>query len=783
MNGNRVRSRAEDEKSMKPVIVEREIAGRTLKIETGEVAKQAAGSVLVTYGGTVVFCAVTYGDPPPHLDFFPLTVDYREKTYAAGKFPGGFFKREGRPTTKEILTARLIDRPIRPLFPKGYKKDVSIAIMALSADRHNDPDIPAMVSASAALALSTLPCTGPTGSVRMGYIDGELVVNPTYEEREMSDLDLVLAGTKDAITMVEAGGNEVPEDVILDALEAGHEIVREVAEMIEEMVAQVGVVQQEYVPAEDDTDLETKVKELGWSGLLAALEVPGKHAMKAAQDEVKEAILAQLCPEDAPEDAENPDPKEVKAAFSKLKKQVERHSIVEGKRADGRGYADIRPITTKFHMLPHTHGSALFTRGETQSLVVTTLGTRFDEQRVDGLQDENTEKFMLHYNFPAFCVGESWPNRGPKRREIGHGNLAERALRPVLPSHEEFPYTVRIVSEIMESNGSSSMASVCGGTLALMDAGIRIRRPVAGIAMGLVKEGDRIIVLSDILGSEDAHGDMDFKVAGTQRGITALQMDIKIDGIARETLAGALEQAREGRIHILREMLQDLKRPREELSPYAPKIVRTKINPEKIGLVIGPGGKVIKGIQEETGARIEIEETGDIIIWGPDQESAIAARDRIDMLTEEVKVGVDYEGKVVSIRDFGCFVEVLPGQEGLVHVSELADGYIEEVTEVVNMGDRIKVKVIGIDPQGRIRLSRKAVLIEEAGGEYVPEEGGRGGGGGGRDRGDRGGRGGGGGGRGRSDRGDRGDRGGRSGGGGGGGRGRSDRGDRGPRRD
>lgn len=743
---------------MNPVIIEREIAGRTLRIETGEVARQAAGSVLVSYGGTVVFCAVTYGDPPPYIDFFPLTVDYREKTYAAGKFPGGFFKREGRPTTKEILTARLIDRPIRPLFPKGYKKDVSISIMTLSADKENDPDVAAMVAASSALALSTLPCSGLTGSVRLGYVDGELVVNPTYEDRANSDLDLVLAGTSDAITMVEAGGNEVPEDVILDALEAGHGVIQQVVEMVQELVDKTGTVQQVFVPAEDDKELEAKVKDLGWSGFQAALQIVGKHAMKAAQDEVKEKILAELCPADAPEGTELPDPKTVKAAIGSLKKTVERHSIVEGRRADGRGPADIRPISTKFHMLPQTHGSALFTRGETQSLVVTTLGTRFDEQRVDGLQEEATEKFMLHYNFPAFCVGESWPNRGPKRREIGHGNLAERALRPVMPSHDEFPYTVRIVSEIMESNGSSSMASVCGGTLALMDAGIRIRRPVAGIAMGMVKEGDQVHVLSDILGSEDAHGDMDFKVAGTQRGITALQMDIKIDGIDRETLAGALEQAREGRIHILREMLQDLKRPREELSPFAPKIVRTKINPEKIGLVIGPGGKVIKGIQEETGARIEIEETGDIIIWGPDTESATAARDRIDMLTEEVKVGVDYEGKVVSIRDFGCFVEVLPGQEGLVHVSELADGFIDDVNEVVKMGDRIKVKVIGIDPQGRIRLSRKAVLVEEAGGEYVvdPDAGRSGGGRGGSGGGDRGGRG----------RSGGGDRGGRGGGGG-----------------
>ncbi|MEM7262317.1 MAG: polyribonucleotide nucleotidyltransferase, partial [Planctomycetota bacterium] len=445
---------------MNKTVVQREIAGRTLSIETGVIAKQAAGSVLVTYGESIVFTAVTFGDPPPHINFFPMTVDYREKTYAAGKFPGGFFKREGRPTTKEILTARLIDRPIRPLFPKGFKKDVSISCMTMSADRQNDPDVLAMIGAFAACAMSPLPIEENTGAVRLGYIDDEIVINPTFEQREDSILDLVVAGSKDAITMVEAGAEEVTEDVILDALEQGHAVIREVVEMIEELVEKVGLPKIEFSPPEEDEDLHKKVKDLAWDGLMSAIEVDGKHAKKSAMDDVKEKVLADLCPEDPPEDWDGPERGDVKGAFDKVKKSVERTRIIEQKkRADGRGLADIRPISTEFSLLPHAHGSSLFTRGETQALVVLTLGTRFDEQRVDGLNDETTETFMLHYNFPAFCVGESWPNRGPKRREIGHGNLAERSLRSVLPDHDDFPYTVRIVSEIMESNGSSSMAS------------------------------------------------------------------------------------------------------------------------------------------------------------------------------------------------------------------------------------------------------------------------------------------------------------------------------------
>ncbi|MFN0058895.1 MAG: polyribonucleotide nucleotidyltransferase [Planctomycetota bacterium] len=716
--------------------VEREISGRTLSIETGEIAKQTAGAVLVQYGGTVVFAAVTHAEPMMAGDFFPLTVDYREKTYAAGKFPGGFFKREGRPTTKETLTGRVIDRPMRPLFPEGFFKEVSVSAMALSADKQNDPDILAMIAASAAVSISGLPFNGPVGAVRMGLKGEFLLVNPTHAERDESTLDLVIAGTEHAVTMVEAGAQEVAEEVILDAIDEGHRVIRVITSMIRELCELVDVKPVSFTPPEVDDSLKNRLAELAARRYRDVLLTPGKAAKKAALDVVTKSVIAEVCPEGGDPET-TPDPKQVKAMLSELRGKVERRMIAEeGIRADGRGLTDIRPISTRFSLLPCTHGSALFTRGETQALVVVTLGTGFDEQRVDGLLDETKDKFMLHYNFPSFSVGETWPNRGPKRREIGHGYLAERAIRSIMPPADEFPYTVRIVSEVMESNGSSSMATVCGGTLALMDAGVKIRRPVAGIAMGLVKEGEKICVLSDILGSEDHDGDMDFKVAGTQRGITALQMDIKVEGIDRDVMSRALEQAKEGRIHILREMLQELKRPREEISPLAPKIIRIKINPEKIGMVIGPGGKMIKGIQEETGATIEIQDDGTVTIWGSNDESASGARTKIELITEEVQVGQIYEGRVVSIRDFGCFVEVLPGQEGLVHVSELHDSFVEDVSAFVKAGDRMQVKVIGIDGQGRIRLSRKALLIIEGGDGPDGEESGQGVGGGDRDRGD-----------------------------------------------
>lgn len=718
-------------------IVEREIGGRTLSIETGLIAKQASGAVLVKYAGTAVFGAVTAGPPPAHLDFFPMTVDYREKAYAAGKVPGGFFKREGRPTTKEILTARLVDRPIRPLFPDGFRMDLSINLMAVSADKENDPDMLALVAASAALALSEVPCMGPVGGVRIGgkveshtqLVDG-FEINPTHEQRDEGSFDLVIAGTKDAVTMVEAGADEVDERVLLDAIEEGHRVIRTVCEMIDELVSLAGKPKLVFEPPEPNEELDRKVHDMSYDKVMQAIQTRGKMNRKVAEGAVRDEVLETLCPDTDDEAAlaAQPDPKEVKSAFETVKKKAERQLIVGRKiRSDGRQGHDIRDINTDFGLLPAVHGCALFTRGETQALVTVTLGTGRDDQIIDGLQDEQREAFMLHYNFPAYCVGETWPNRGPKRREIGHGNLAQRALRPVLPPSDDFPYTIRIVSEITESNGSSSMASVCGGTLAMMDAGIRIKQPVAGIAMGLIREGDEFVVLSDILGSEDHNGDMDFKVAGTQRGVTALQMDIKIDGVDRGIMEQALTQAKDGRVHILREMLSDLNRPREEMHPSAPKVFRIRINPEKIGIVIGPGGKMIKGIQEETRTTIEIEDDGTVTIWGQDQAGAGAARQKIEMLTEDVQEGRTYDGKVVSVKDFGCFVEVMPGQEGLLHISELSDGFVENVSEHVSRGDEIRVKVIGIDPQGRIRLSHKAVLIDEGaavadGGGDAPRE-------------------------------------------------------------
>ncbi|MCI0650859.1 MAG: polyribonucleotide nucleotidyltransferase [Planctomycetes bacterium] len=705
-------------------VVECQIGAHQLILESGQIARQANAAVLVKYAGSAVLCAVTVAEPPPNIDFFPLTVDYREKAYAAGKIPGGFFKREGRPTTKEVLTSRLMDRPLRPLFPEGFLKDVSVQAMVVSADRKNDPDMLAMVAASAALVLSEVPFKGPVGAVRIGRAGGEFILNPTAEQRESGDLDLVVAGTATDITMVECSAREVSEEVMLDAIDLASEAVRQVCDAIARLAKLAGKPKMEFVPEAQDKQLAARVRELAYEPLKKALLVEGKLVKKQAMDEVAKSVVATLCPAAAeggvPAPGE-PTPAAVKALLDEVKARVERDLIVrERRRADGRDLTSIRPISTELQLLPYAHGSALFTRGETQALVTVTLGTSFDEQRIDGLHDEVKETFMLHYNFPSYSVGETWPNRGPKRREIGHGALAERALRSVLPKHENFPYTLRIVSDITESNGSSSMATVCGGTLALMDAGVQIRQPVAGIAMGLIKEQSEVCILSDILGSEDHHGDMDFKVAGTQRGITALQMDIKIDGVDRKIMKDALEQARQGRIHILREMLTELKEPRPELSKHAPKAIRIQIDPEKIGLVIGPGGKMIKGIQEETGARIEIEDDGSVTIWGNTQESANAAREKIEILTEDVQEGQVYTGRVVSIKDFGAFVEVLPGQEGLVHVSELSNGFVESVADVVRVGDTIEVKVIGIDPQGRIKLSRKAVL--ESGGLEVLDE-------------------------------------------------------------
>jgi polyribonucleotide nucleotidyltransferase len=690
--------------------VERVLGGRDLVIESNKVARQADGSVLVSYGDTVVMVTAVGGKPREGIDFFPLTVDYREKTYAAGKFPGGYFKREGRPTTKEILTMRLIDRPIRPLFPPEYFNQVQVTGMVLSADKENDPDMLAMIGASAALSISSIPFCGPIGSVRVGRVNGEFLINPTHADLAESDLNLVVAGTDDAVMMVEASAKELSEDVLVEAMMFGHKWIKEIISLQKELLSAYQKPKQSVAETTVDEPLCDEINEKFYDEVKKRSLDPDKQARKKALDELVDEIKKEYCAGDDPRAEEGV----IKNIFDSLERRAVRESIIKDKkRCDGRTLTDIRPIVCEIGILPRTHGSALFTRGETQALVVATLGTTMDEQWVDLLEDEYTKKFMLHYNFPPFCVGEIKPVFGPSRREIGHGALAEKALEPILPSSDEFPYTVRVVSEILESNGSSSMASVCGGTLCLMDAGVPIKDPVAGIAMGLVKEGDEVAILSDILGTEDHLGDMDFKVAGTQRGITALQMDMKISGIDEGILTGALAQAKEGRMFILSEMLKAIDSPRKEISVHAPRLLQIKINTEKIGLIIGPGGKTIKKLQEESGARIEIADDGTVKISSPIGENAEKARTQIERMTEEIQVGKIYNGKVLSTKEYGAFVEVLPGQDGLVHISELSDGYVGKVEEVVKVGDEIAVKVVGIDDQKRIKLSRKAAIKEQ----------------------------------------------------------------------
>ncbi len=690
--------------------VEKTIGKEVLSIETGEVAKQADGAVIVRYGDTVVLVTAVCGEPRGDGGFLPLTVDYREKTYAAGKFPGGFYKRESRPTNKEILTMRLTDRPMRPLFPEGYSHDVQIMSAVLSADKENDPDVIAMVGASAAVTISSMPFNGPTGSVRVGLINDEFVINPKCSELEFSSLNLVVSGTEDAVMMVESSGDEISEDKFVDAIMFGFEEIKKIVQMQKDLAAECGKEKQEHEEPTIDTSLLDDIKAKAYEEIKEKSGVIGKMARKKALKEVRNKLIEEYCTDTDDEDKEN----KVKTIFGELEEQVVKEQIIkENKRIDGRGLKDIRPITCEVSFLPRTHGSALFTRGETQALVVSTLGTSMDEQRVDGLMVEYKKKFMLDYNFPPFCVGETKPNRGPGRREIGHGALAEKALEPMVPAYEDFPYTIRIVSDIMESNGSSSMASVCGGTLSMMDAGVPIKRPVAGIAMGLIKEGEEVRILSDILGDEDHLGAMDFKVAGTEQGITALQMDLKISGITEQIMRDALVQAKEGRMHILKEMLVAIEKPRSEISVHAPKLVKIKINPDKIGMVIGPGGKMIKRIQEESGSRVEIEDDGTIVISAATFESVEIAKTYIKGLTEDAEIGKIYAGKVVSVKEYGAFVEIMPGKEGLVHISELSNDYIEKVDDVVKAGQEIKVKLIGIDDQKRIKLSRKAALKEE----------------------------------------------------------------------
>lgn len=689
--------------------VQREIAGRTLLLETGRMAKQAHGAVTVRYGDSMVLATVVRDEPRQGIDFFPLTVDYREKAYSSGRIPGGYFKREGRPTEKEILTMRQIDRPVRPLFPDGYKDDVQIMLSVISADDSNDPDIISMIGAFAALAISPIPWNGPLGAVRIGKVDGQLVINPSYAEMENCTLNLVVAGTAKAIVMVEGSAQEESESSMLDALDKAQEIIRQVVELIEELAQKCNVQKLEFTPPQPDTELLSELR----SKYLDRVRECVLQADKSERNKAMEDLVDSVVEEYTGEEEDAGKASQIKSLMEGLEKEVVRGMIVrENRRADGRGLTDVRPITIETDLLPKVHGSALFTRGQTQSLAAVTLGTVSDEQRVDTLQGETKKRFMLHYNFPPFCVGESRPLRGPGRREIGHGALAERAIAAILPPETEFPYTVRIVSDILESNGSSSMATVCAGCLSLMDAGVPVKSPVAGIAMGLIKEGDEIRVLSDILGLEDHMGDMDFKVAGTRNGITAFQMDLKIEGVDWETMARALEQAREGRLHILDKMQEAVPQHRADLKPFAPRICILQIPVEKIGDVIGPGGKIIRGIIQETGVKIDIEDDGTCIIASSDGEAMRKAREMVESYIEEVEVGRIYEGKVVRTEAYGAFVQVLPGQDGLVHISHLAEYRVDKTEDIVKVGDIIPVKVIEITDQGKINLSLKLAKRE-----------------------------------------------------------------------
>lgn len=695
-----------------------QLAGRDLVVETGKMAGQANGAVLVRYGDTAVLVTATASEKPREgVDFFPLSCDYEEKLYSVGKIPGGFIKREGRPTEKAILTSRLIDRPIRPLFPKGFRNDVQVIATVLSVDRNNSPEIAAMIGSSAALSISSIPFDGPTGSVEVGLVDGQFILNPDIEQKERSDLSLIVSGTKDAVMMVEAGANEVPEETMLEAIMYGHEEVKRIVTFIEDIVSKVGKEKMEVELAQIDPELEREVREYATSRLIDAILTPEKLERNANIDRVKEETLLyfeEKYPESEAEISE--------VLYNITKEEVRRLILEEGKRPDDRTPEEIRPIACEVGLLPRTHGSGLFTRGQTQALTIATLGAMGDVQILDGLGLEEFKRFMHHYNFPPYSVGETRFLRGPGRREIGHGALAERALEPVIPSEEEFPYTIRLVSEILSSNGSTSQASVCGSTLALMDAGVPIKAPVAGIAMGLIMEGEKVQILSDIQGMEDFLGDMDFKVAGTAKGITAIQMDIKIAGIGKEILQKALEQARKGRLYILDKMLQVISEPRKELSPYAPKIIRTLVDPDKIRDIIGPGGRTINRIINETGVKIDIEDDGRVFIAAPDMESGERALKIIEALTKDVEVGEFYVGKVLRITNFGAFVEIAPGKEGMIHISKLAHKRVEKVEDVLQIGDEVLVKVIEIDKQGRINLSRKDALPKEEKGNKNKEK-------------------------------------------------------------
>ncbi|QDU79486.1 Polyribonucleotide nucleotidyltransferase [Polystyrenella longa] len=698
------------------VTVERELAGRTLSITSGELAKQSSGAVLVQYGETVLFVAVQTGPSREGTDFFPLTVDYRERLAAAGKFAGGFLKREGRPTTREILTCRLTDRPIRPLFPDGFRDEVQVCANVLACDGENEPDVLTTIGASAGLMLAPLPFQGPIASVRVGRLDGELKLFPTHQEILESDLDLIVAGSKESVLMIEGFGAQIPEDEMADAIMYAHKAIVEICEMQDEFVKKMGAEKTVYEgPGENPfTDV---IKKEGYDKLKKAKQNTSKQLRHEQGAAVREELIQKYFPEGTDVASNGGTIPQLKEAFYKCEKQVVRDLILEGKRLDGRAPDDLRGVTCSVGMLPQVHGSAVFTRGETQSMATITLGTSRDQQRTDSLFGESSARFMLHYYFPSFSVGEVRPIRGPGRREIGHGCLAERSVEPVLPPADKFPYTIRVISDILESNGSSSMASVCSATLGLMDAGVRITQPVAGISIGIVKEtNEKYTLLTDIMGDEDHFGDMDFKVAGTQKGITGIQLDLKIDGINEKIIRETLVQARKARIELLKTMLSEIRRPRGEISDHAPRLEQIKINPEKIGLLIGPGGKTIRAIQEETGANLDVEESGLVTVSSSSRAAVDDAIARIEAMTEEIKVGKVYKGRVSSVKDFGAFVEIAPGKDGLCHISELSDGFVKSVSDVCKEGDHLEVKVIAVDDQNRIKLSRKALLVEANGG-------------------------------------------------------------------
>ncbi len=699
---------------MKKVTVQCEFGGRTLSLTSGELAKQASAAVMIQYGETSVFVAAQTGPSRPGTDFFPLTVDYRERLAAAGKFAGGYLKREGRPTTKEILTCRLTDRPIRPLFPKGFRDEVQVQSNVMSCDLENNPDVLSITGASAALRISGMPFKGPIAAVRIGLIDGELVLMPTVQQMAESSLDLIVAGSDKSILMIEGFAEQMPEKEMGDAVMYAHKFIKELCKLQEDLASQLGIGPAD-IPEPAVNPFTAKLADQ-LDNLKKAKGTLLKQDRADAVRSLKTTLIEKFFPDDAKETSDGLTREQFSGAFYALEAKAVRALILGGTRLDGRAAGDMRSVNSQVSVLPRVHGSGLFTRGETQALATVTLGTTRDQQKADGLFGEFADRFMLHYYFPSFSVGECRPNRGPGRREIGHGCLAERSVASVIPKPDKFPYTIRVISDILESNGSSSMASVCAATLSLMDAGVPILQPVAGISIGIVDEGDKWTLLTDIMGDEDHFGDMDFKVAGTGRGITGIQLDLKNDGISEEIIRATLDQALKARKELLREMLSAIRRPRASVSETAPKLVQTSINPEKIGLLIGPGGKTIRAIQEETNAQIDIQEDGTVTISAANGAAADACLARIEALTEEIQPGRIYKGKVTSIKDFGAFIEIAPGKDGLCHISELSDGFIKNVNEVCKVGDVMEVKVIAVDDQNRVKLSRKAVLIEQAGG-------------------------------------------------------------------